>query len=122
VGLSIIALVISCLGVYAVTSQAVRGRSREIGIRIALGASGPNVLRSVVWTESRVIAAGILLGLGGAAAMTRALDSLLFGVTRLDTLTLIVSVSTLGGVALIAAVVPARRAARIDPAGSLQAD
>lgn len=122
VGLSIIALVISCLGVYAVTSQAVRGRSREIGIRIALGASGPNVLRSVILTESRVIAAGILLGLGGAAATTRALDSLLFGVTRLDALTLIVSVSTLGGVALIAALVPARRATRIDPAGSLQSD
>jgi len=54
--------------------------------------------------------------------MTRALDSLLFGVTRLDALTLIVSVSTLGGVALIATLVPARRAARTDPAGSLQSD
>ncbi len=121
-GLSIIALVISCLGVYAVTTQAVRGRRKEIGIRMALGASGQNVLHSVILTESRVIAVGILFGLGAAAAMTRALDTLLFGVTALDPLTLIVSVGTLGAVALLAVLGPALRAARIDPADSLTAD
>ena len=121
-GLSIIALVISCLGVYAVTAQAVRGRSQEIGIRMALGASGKNVLRSVVLAESRVIAVGILFGLGAAAAMTRVLETLLFGITALDPLTLIVSVTTLGGVALLAVLGPALRAARIDPAGALGAN
>jgi putative ABC transport system permease protein len=121
-GLSVIALVISCLGVYAVTAQAVRGRSQEIGIRMALGASGKNVLRSVVLTESWVIAVGILFGLGAAAAMTRALETVLFGVTALDPLTLIVSVATLGGVALLAVLGPALRAARIDPAESLAAN
>jgi putative ABC transport system permease protein len=120
--LSIIALIISCLGVYAVTTQAVRGRRQEIGIRMALGASGQNVLHSVILTESRVIAAGILFGLGAAAVMTRALETLLFGVTALDPLTLIVSISTLGGVALVAVLGPALRAARIDPAESLAAN
>ena len=121
-GLSIIALMISCLGVYAVTTQAVRGRSQEIGIRMALGASGQNVLRSVILTESKVIAVGILFGLGAAAAMTRALETVLFGVTTLDPLTLTVSVTTLGGVALLAVLGPALRATRIDPAGSLAAN
>ena len=121
-GLSVIALLISCLGVYAMTAQAVRGRSQEIGIRMALGASGENVLRSLILTESRVIAVGILFGLGAAVAMTRALETLLFGITALDPLTLIVSVTTLGGVALLAILGPALRASRIDPAGSLGAN
>jgi putative ABC transport system permease protein len=121
-GLSLIALVISCLGVYAVTSQAVRGRRQEIGIRMALGATGQDVLRSVVLAESRVIAVGIVLGLAVAVATTRALESLLFGVTALDSVTLIASVLTLGGVALLAVLGPALQAARIDPAGSLSAD
>ena len=89
---------------------------------MALGASGQNVLRSVILTESRVIALGILLGLGAAAAMTRALETVLFGVTALDPLTLGVSVAMLGGVALLAVLGPAFRAARIDPAGSLAAN
>jgi putative ABC transport system permease protein len=89
---------------------------------MALGASGQNVLQSVILTESSVIAVGILFGLGAAAAMTRALETVLFGVTALDPLTLIVSVSTLGGVALLAVLGPALRAARIDPADSLAAD
>ncbi len=121
-GLSIIALVISCLGVYAVTTQAVRGRSQEIGVRMALGASGQNVFRSVILTESKVISVGILFGLGAAAAGTRALETVLFGVTTLDPLTLIVSVTTLGGVALLAVLGPAIRATRINPAGSLAAN
>ena len=69
---------------------------------MALGASGQNVFRSVILTESKVIGVGILFGLGAAAAGTRALETVLFGVTTLDPLTLIVSVTTLGGVALLA--------------------
>ncbi len=117
--LAAVALVISCLGIYAVTAQVVRGRREEIGIRMALGASGPRVLGSVMAKEGRVVAAGLLLGLGGAAASTSAMETLLFGVTRLDGLTLAASVATLGGVALLAALGPSLRAARTDPASAL---
>jgi predicted permease len=118
-GLSAIALLISCLGVYAVTAQAVRGRNQEIGIRMALGASGHEVLQSVMLTESPWIAGGVLFGVVVTAFTTQALESMLFGVTAMDPFTLLASVSILGGVALLAVLVPARRAARIDPAGTL---
>ena len=121
-GLAVIALLISCLAVYAMTAQAVRARGQEIGIRMALGASSETVLRSVILTESRVIAAGILLGLGAAMATTRVLETLLFGITTSDPLTLVMSVTTLAGVALLAVLGPALRAARIDPAGVLGAN
>ena len=120
-GLSVIALVISCLGVYAVTAQAVRGRIQETGIRMALGASRASVLRSVILTEGRVIAIGMLLGLGAAMAVTRTLETMLFGITALDPLTLVVSVATLGAVAFLAVLGPALRAARIGPAEVLGA-
>jgi predicted permease len=118
-GLSIVALLISCLGVYAVTAQAVRGRTQEIGIRMALGASGPEVLRSVMLAESLWIVVGVLFGVVVTTFVTRALESMLFGVTGMDPFTLLVSVSILGSVAMIAVLVPARRAAGIDPAGTL---
>jgi len=121
-GLSIIALVISCLGVYAVTAQAVRRRGREIGIRMALGARGPEMLRSVMVAESRVIGVGILLGLVGVVLATRLLEALLFGVAPLDPPTLAVSIAALGVVALLAALGPALKASRIDPARSLRSD
>lgn len=121
-GLSLIGLVISCLGVYAVTTQAVRGRRQEIGIRMALGANGQDILRSVMWAEGGVIGVGLLLGLGAVMLTTQAMETVLFGVTSLDPITLITSISTLGGIALIAAFVPALRAAKVDPAGSLSAD
>jgi putative ABC transport system permease protein len=120
-GLSLVALLISCLGVYAVTAQAVRGRTQEIGIRMALGASGREVLRSVMLTESLWIAVGVAFGVVATTFATRALESMLFGVTAMDPFTLLVSVSILGSVALIAVLVPARRAAGIDPAGTLGA-
>lgn len=121
-GLSIIALVISCLGVYAVTAQAVHRRGHEIGIRMALGARGPDVLRSVMMAESRVIGMGILFGLVGVVVATRLLEALLFGVTRLDPPTLAVSIAALGGVALLSVLGPALKASRIDPARSLRSD
>ena len=119
VGLSVIALIISCLGVFAVSAQVVRGRRQEIGIRMALGASGESVLRAVVLSELRVVALGLLFGLAATALLTRSMETLLFGVTALDPLTLALSSSLLGVVALIAVLGPALRAARTDPAGSL---
>jgi putative ABC transport system permease protein len=120
-GLSVIALLISCLGVYAVTAQAVQGRTKEIGIRMALGATGGEVLRSVILTESLWIVLGVLFGAVATTFATRALESLLFGVTGMDPFTLLVSVSILGSVAMIAVLIPARRAAGVDPAGALGA-
>ena len=121
-GLSIAALVISCLGVYAVTAQAVRRSGREIGIRLALGARGSDVLKSVMAAESKVIGLGILMGLVGALVVTRLLGALLYGVSPFDLPTVAASVAVLGGVALLSALGPAVRASRIDPARTLRSD
>ena len=118
-GLSAIGLVISCLGVFAVTSQAVRARRREIGIRLALGATADGVLKSVLLAEGRVIAVGLGLGLLAAVAGTRVLSSFLFGVSPLDPVTLATSVVLLGTIAFLAIARPAWVASRIDPSGCL---
>ncbi len=121
-GLSIVALVISCLGVYAVTAQAVRRNGPEIGLRLALGAQGSDVLKSVMVAESKLIGLGLVLGLAGVLAATRLLEALLFGVTPFDLPTVATSAAALGGVAMLSALGPAVRASRIDPARSLQPD
>jgi putative ABC transport system permease protein len=118
-GLSLIALVISCLGVYALTAHSVGGRRQEIGVRMALGATGNAVLRSVVLSEGRVVAVGLAIGLGAAAVLTRVFEAMLFGITPWDPLTLSLSVAMLGAVAFLAILAPALKAARTDPAGAL---
>ncbi|HEX6809807.1 MAG TPA: ABC transporter permease, partial [Gemmatimonadaceae bacterium] len=116
-----LALVLSAVGMYGVLAYLVSQRRGEMGIRLALGASGRQVTRLVVWESARLAAAGILIGLAGALATTRVMQSLLFDVSPTDPLTLGTVTALLLGVAVAAAWMPARRASRVDPVEALRA-
>jgi len=109
-----IALGLAVVGIYGVMSYLVAQRTREIGIRIALGASGGDILRLVVGNGARLIAAGIVLGIAGSFALQRLMTTLLFDVTAADTASAF-AIGLLTLVALAACAVPAARAARVDP-------
>jgi hypothetical protein len=111
------ALLLATIGVYGVIAYAVVRRSREIGIRVALGARPPDVVRLILGEGVRVIGGGVALGLVAAALTARALGSLmpLYGVGPTDPLTYATVPALLLGVALLAAMAPARRALRLDP-------
>ena len=110
-----IAVLLAMVGIYGVLSQAVAARTREIGMRIALGAPPRRIVSLVVGAGARQVAAGLALGAGLALALTRFLGSLLFGVTARDPMTYACVALLLAAVALVAAYLPARRAARLDP-------
>jgi ABC-type lipoprotein release transport system permease subunit len=112
---AILALLLGAVGLYGVISYAVAERRSEIGVRVALGASPAAVHTLVLGEGVRLSAVGIVLGLGGAAALTRLLDSVLFEVSAHDPLTFGLVAGVLLGVSLVAAWLPARRAARTDP-------
>ena len=122
VGFAVIALLISAIGLYGVVSFAVAQRTREFGIRLALGASPRSLLRLVLADGTRLAAIGIVIGLAGALGLTRAMRFLLYGVGVADPLVLASITVALGALALGASVVPARRATRVDPIASLRAD
>ena len=109
-----LSVLLAAVGLYSVLAYAVAQRTREIGVRVALGATAADIARLVVGGAARLVGAGALLGLAGAAALTRVLRGLLFGVSPGDPATFGAVVAVLGGVALLASVVPAARAARID--------
>lgn len=109
------ALLLAIVGVYGVLAYAVARRQREIGLRLALGARPRHIVRLVLGEGLTVIASGIILGLGGAALSTRALESLLYGVTASDPLTYVIVPTMLALVAAIAACAPARRALSVEP-------
>jgi putative ABC transport system permease protein len=115
-----LALTLSVIGLYGVLSYAVARRTQEIGVRLALGARPAEVLRLVVGDGMRLVGIGMVLGLAGAVLATRVLRSLLYQVTPTDPLTLIAVGVTLLGVALLAAAIPARRAAKIEPMEALR--
>ncbi|HEY3934868.1 MAG TPA: ABC transporter permease [Gemmatimonadales bacterium] len=117
-----IALVIAALGIYGVLSYTVAQRTRELGIRMALGASAGVVVRSVLRGALSLTAIGLIIGVAGAAAATRALGSMLFGVGPLDPAIVAASVIVLFGMAVLAAWLPARRAARVDPNVALRGE
>jgi len=119
---SALALLLASIGLYGVLSYAVTQRSREIGLRIALGASTGSVMRMVVVRGLLLTAAGLALGLAAAWATTRAMQSVLYGVTAGDPWTFTAVVALLGGTALLASYLPARRASRMDPIAVLRAD
>jgi putative ABC transport system permease protein len=119
---AIVALLVAAVGLYGVVAHSVTERTREIGVRMALGAEGRQVLRLFVRQGLLTAAAGTAIGLVGAAGLTRVLESLLFGVKPTDPLTLGIVAALLLAVALVACYVPARRAARIDPLIALRAD
>ena len=110
-----LALVLAMVGVFGVFAYSVQQRTREFGVRIALGASAGNVLGMVLGNAARVIGAGAIIGLFRAAILAQTIATFLFGVTPLDPLTFAAVVLVLGVTAAIAAAVPAIRAARVDP-------
>jgi len=117
-----VALVLAAVGIYGVLSSSVTEKVREIGIRAALGASPESILTLVLGQGMKLTALGIAIGLAASVAATRAIVSMLFGVSRLDATTYLAVVVTLGAVAMIACGVPAWRAARLDPNRALRAE
>jgi putative ABC transport system permease protein len=117
---SIVALILASLGVYGVIACSVAERKKEIGIRIALGASPAEVRRVVLGQGLKLTAIGLALGLAGAAAATRLIEGFLFGVRTSDPLTYATTCAVFAGVALLASYLPARRAMRVDPMTALR--
>jgi putative ABC transport system permease protein len=117
---SALALVLAAIGIYGVISYTVAQRTRDIGIRMALGASQSRVLRDVLGLGVRLTGMGLALGLTGALAATRALSSLLYGVGSADAVTFTAVSLVLMIVALFASYLPARRAMRVDPIVALR--
>jgi predicted permease len=116
----LLALVLATVGIYGVTAYTTRQRTHEIGIRIALGASKPDILRLLLGHGLRLTLAGVGLGLAVSFALTRYLGTLLLGVTSTDALTFSSVVVLLCAVALFACFIPARRAMRLDPMVALR--
>lgn len=110
-----VALVLAVSGIYGVMSYAVAQRTREFGIRSALGSTTTRTLRLVTGRGMRLVAFGTLIGLAGGAAITRVLRGLLYGVSPLDTVTWMLATVALSGVGLLATLLPAYRATRVDP-------
>jgi ABC-type antimicrobial peptide transport system permease subunit len=117
-----LALGLAAIGIYGVMSYLVSQGTRELGIRLALGAAPRRLLLLVIRQGMTVALAGLVVGLAGAFVLTRFMNALLFGVRATDPLTFIVVPAVLGGVALLAIVIPARRAARVDPLISLRSE
>jgi ABC-type antimicrobial peptide transport system permease subunit len=115
-----LALLLAIVGVYGVVSYAVGMRTREIGLRVALGAAPRAIVRLVMAEGGRVLAAGLLVGLGAAGALAQLLRSMLYGVTPLDAATFLGVAAALTGATVLAAAVPARRALGIDPMAALR--
>ena len=115
-------MMLAALGIYGVLSYAVAQRTRELGIRAALGAGRREVSGLVLRQGARLAVAGLALGTVAFLVIGRGLEALVFGVGPRDPLTLAVGVAVLGAAALLASWIPARRAARIDPAISLRSE
>jgi putative ABC transport system permease protein len=116
----ITALLLATTGVFGVMAYSVSRRTREIGVRVALGAGRGDILRMILGQALRTIIIGVTIGIAGSLALTRTLESLLFGVTPTDPLTFAGVTLLLVGAALLASYIPARRATRVDPVIALR--
>ena len=119
---SSLALVLAAIGLYGVIAYSVSQRTREIGIRVAVGAQRGDVLRLIVGEGFKTAVVGVVLGLVAARFATRVLDSLLFGVSATDPFIFVTNAAILVSVALVASAIPARRAARVDPMVALRTE
>ena len=115
-----LALILSSIGIYGVVSYLVGQKTREIGIRIALGAQRSDVLRLVLGDGAKMVAVGLAVGLAAAFGLTRLMANMLFGVSTIDPLTFACVAAVLSSVALAACYIPARRAMRVDPMVALR--
>ncbi len=117
-----VALMLAAVGVFGVISYSVTQRTRELGIRMALGANARDVRTMVMVHGGSLIALGVLIGLAGAAVVSRLLDHLLFGVSSVDPVVFITVPAVLAVVSLLATYLPARRATRVDPIAALRSE
>jgi putative ABC transport system permease protein len=117
-----VALFLATLGLYGVISYSVTQRTREIGIRMALGAERGSVLALVVGQGFRLAATGVVIGIAGAALLGRYFESQLFRVQSFDPLTIFTTAAALLAAGLLASYLPARRAVRVDPAVTLRSE
>ena len=115
-----LALLLSSIGIYGVISYVVGQKTREIGLRMALGASRPAVMRMILGQGGKLAAAGVVAGLVASYFLTRSMEAMLFGVSAVDPFTFIVVATLLTAVALAACYIPARRAMRVDPMVALR--
>lgn len=119
---SLLALVVAAVGIYGIVAFSVSQRTREIGIRMALGAGGTSVMQLVVGANLGFVAAGVVVGVALSLVLARSMTSFLFGVAATDAVTFIGMAGLMLAVGLIASYIPARRAVRIDPLLALRAD
>jgi predicted permease len=115
-----LAVALAALGIYGIVAHLVAQRTHEIGIRLALGAQQPHVMKLVLGHGVKLTGLGVLLGIAGALALTHSLSSLLFGVTATDPFTFSAAALLLASVALMACYIPTRRAMRVDPMVALR--
>ena len=120
--LAAVAALLAAIGIYGVVSYSVAQRTREIGIRAALGATPGKLVRLVVSEGVTLAAIGLALGAAAAVGLTRILDAFLFGIERSDAITWLAAVTVLGSVAVVGCYIPARRAASVDPLVALRAE
>jgi putative ABC transport system permease protein len=119
---AVVALVLAAVGIYGVISYAVSRRTHEIGVRIALGATPAGVVRLILGQGARVVAVGMAAGLAGAMLLSRLMTTMVYGVRVTDPLTYGGVAVLLGGVALVASYLPARRATKVDPLTAMRAE
>jgi ABC-type antimicrobial peptide transport system permease subunit len=117
--LGALALVLASVGIYGVVAYSVGRRAREIGIRIALGASARGVVALMLKRTMRPVVVGAVIGVAAAIGVSQVLSSVLFGVSPVDPIALLGAAFVVGGVAFTAGTLPARRAARVDPSRTL---